>query len=198
VQAIQDKYQQMLQNDPYLTNTLAEIERSAADAMQIVQENLSHLRPIRMEKVKVASCIRAAIDAVQIPATVQIETNDLENLPAVTAGGQSLTFVFRNLIENAITAMKGNGSIRIQGIPYPHFVEITVMDSGPGIAAELHNQIFELNFSRTGAQPGKLGFGLWWVKTLMTRLGGSVTVESDGHHGTTFRLRLPCVAAETS
>jgi nitrogen-specific signal transduction histidine kinase/putative methionine-R-sulfoxide reductase with GAF domain len=198
VQAIQDKYQQMLENDSYLTNTLAEIERSAADAMQIVQENLSHLRPIRMEKVKVASCIRAAIDAVQIPATVQIETNDLETLPAVTAGGQSLTFVFRNLIENAITAMKGNGSILIQGIPYPHFVEITVMDSGPGIAAELHNQIFELNFSRTGAQPGKLGFGLWWVKTLMTRLGGSVTVESDGHHGTTFRLRLPCVAADAS
>src|SRR5688500_986651 len=124
VQAIQDKYQPMLENDSYLTNTLAEIERSATDAMQIVQENLSHLRPIRMEKVKVDSCIRAAIEAVQIPATVQIETNDLENLPAVTAGGQSLTFVFRNLIENAITAMKGNGSILIQGIPYPGSVEI--------------------------------------------------------------------------
>jgi K+-sensing histidine kinase KdpD len=196
VQAIQDKYQPMLENDSYLTNTLAEIERSATDAMQIVQENLSHLRPIRMEKVKVNTCIRAAIEAVQIPATVQIETTELENLPTVTAGGQSLTFVFRNLIENAITAMKGNGSILIQGIPYPGLVEISITDSGPGIAAELHNQIFELNFSRTGAQPGKLGFGLWWVKTLMTRLGGSVTVESDGHHGTTFRLRLPSIAVE--
>jgi signal transduction histidine kinase len=196
VQAIQDKYHQMLENDSYLTNTLAEIERSAADAMQIVQENLSHLRPIRMEKVKIDSCIRAAIHAVLLPATVQIETNELGNLPAVTAGGQSLTFVFRNLIENAIAAMNGNGSILIQGIPYPESVEITITDSGPGIAAELHNQIFELNFSRTGAQPGKLGFGLWWVKTLMTRLGGSVAVESDGHHGTTFRLRLPSVAAE--
>jgi len=36
-----------------------------------------------------------------------------------------------------------------------------------------------------------LGFGLWWVKTLMTRLGGSVSVESDGIHGTNFHLRLP-------
>jgi signal transduction histidine kinase len=36
-----------------------------------------------------------------------------------------------------------------------------------------------------------LGFGLWWVKTLIVRLGGSVSVESDGHRGTTFRLRLP-------
>ena len=113
------------------------------------------------------------------------------------AGGQSLTFVFRNLIENAIAAMNGHGSILIQGVHLPESVEISITDSGPGIPAELHNQIFELNFSRAGAQPGKLGFGLWWVKTLMTRLGGSVTVESDGNHqGTTFRLRLPSVDAE--
>jgi sensor histidine kinase regulating citrate/malate metabolism len=64
------------------------------------------------------------------------------------------------------------------------------MDSGPGIAPEMQSQIFELNFSQA-AHPGKLGFGLWWVKTLMTRLGGSVAVESDGRDGTTFRLRLP-------
>ena len=41
------------------------------------------------------------------------------------------------------------------------------------------------------ARPGKLGFGLWWVKALMTRLGGSVIIESDGQHGTTFRLAFP-------
>jgi GAF domain-containing protein/nitrogen-specific signal transduction histidine kinase len=196
IQAIQDKYQQALETDPYLANNLAEIERSATDAMQIVQENLSHLRPIRMERVNVASRIQDAMRAVQIPATVHLQTIGLENLPTVTAGGQSLTFVFRNLIENAMAAMDGIGSIVIEGIHLPKAVEISVTDSGPGIAAELHNQIFELNFSRTGGQPGKLGFGLWWVKTLMTRLGGSVTVESDGHHGTTFRLRLPSVDGE--
>jgi signal transduction histidine kinase len=196
IQAIQDKYLQILENDPYLANNLAEIERSATDAMLIVQENLSHLRPIRMEKVNIASRIQEAIRAVQIPVTVQVETEGLERLPTVNAGGQSLTFVFRNLIENALAAMNGNGSILIQGIHVPEAIEISVTDSGPGIPAELHNQIFELNFSRTGAQPGKLGFGLWWVKTLMTRLGGSVTVESDGVHGTTFRLHLPSVEAE--
>jgi signal transduction histidine kinase len=191
VQAIQDKYQQLLEGDPYLAKTLSEIERSAAGAMQIVQENLSHLRPIRMEKVHVSSRVADAIRAVQVPAGIQIETHALDELPAVTAGGQSLTFVFRNLLENAIAAMNGHGMIVIQGIPTTEWVEIAVTDSGPGIAPELHNQIFELNFSRTGAHPGKLGFGLWWVKTLMTRLGGSVVVESDGQHGTTFRLRLP-------
>jgi signal transduction histidine kinase len=92
--------------------------------------------------------------------------------------------------------MDGKGSILNNGVLLTQTIEISITDSGPGIAAEYNNQIFELNFSRTGAQPGKLGFGLWWVKTLMTRLGGSVTVESDGVHGTTFRLRLPSVDAE--
>ena len=41
-------------------------------------------------------------------------------------------------------------------------------------------------------------FMFWWVKSLMARLGGSVTVESDGEHGTTFRLRLPRVEEDLS
>lgn len=193
VQAIQDKYAQTLEADAYLSNTLAEIEHSAMEAMQIVQENLSHLRPIRMEKINIGVCMKDAIRATQIPVDVQVDINSLSGLPMVTAGKQSLTFVFRNLIENAIVAMKGNGSIVIQGLHTNEWAEVSITDSGPGIAPELHNQIFELNFSRTGSHPGKLGFGLWWVKTLMSRLGGSVHVESDGEHGTTFRLRLPIV-----
>jgi signal transduction histidine kinase/GAF domain-containing protein len=195
IQAIQDKYQQTLENDSYLANQLTEIERSATYAMQIVRENLSHLRPIRMEQVRIDSCIREALRAAQTPASVQIETNGLENLPTVTASGQSLMFVFQNLIENAVAAMNGNGRILIQGSHLPQSVEICLTDSGPGIPVELHNQIFELNFSRTASQPEKLGFGLWWVKTLMTRLGGAVTVESNGYDGTTFRLRLPTFGA---
>ena len=193
VQAIQDKYQQVLESDSYLANSLAEIEHSATEAMQIVQENLSHLRPIRVENVNILSCIESAVEAAHVPSSVHIEMKTLDLLPAVIAGRQSLIFVFRNLIENALAAMHGDGSILIIGAAMPEWVEISVTDSGPGIAPELHNQIFELNFSRTGAQPGKLGFGLWWVKTLMTRLGGSVAVESEGGHGTTFRLRLPWV-----
>jgi signal transduction histidine kinase len=190
IQAIQDKYESTLKKDSYLANNLKEIERSASDAMQVVQENLLHLRPIRMEQVRIAKRVYEAIHMIRVPDEIQIETEGLEDLPTVMAGGQSLAFVFRNLIENAIAAMNGTGLIRIQGTALPEYVEISVVDNGSGIAPELQDQIFELNFSRT-AHPGKLGFGLWWVKTLMTRLGGSVTVESDGNHGATFRLRLP-------
>ncbi len=107
--------------------------------------------------------------------------------------------VFINLLQNAVEAMAGRGMITLHGLNRNGWVEIAISDNGPGIAPELHERIFESNFSgRSGVSDSKLGFGLWWVKTWMARLGGSVQVESDGVHGATFRLRLPYASQETA
>ncbi|MCX7671084.1 MAG: ATP-binding protein, partial [Anaerolineae bacterium] len=114
---------------------------------------------------------------------------------------ESLILALVNLLQNAAHAMDGTGQIVIVGAERPDWVELSVGDSGPGIPPELHERIFEFNFSgRPAGGRSNLGFGLWWVKTLMTRLGGAVSVESDlpGHdrpdgHGAIFRLRLPRV-----
>jgi signal transduction histidine kinase len=172
--------------------------------------------------VDVSACVAAAVQAASLPVGIAIELKALDDLPAVVAGQQSLTLIFANLMENAAEAMQGQGTLSIQGMTRDDRVEIAVHDSGPGIAPEWHDRIFEFNFSQgvpaPGAGPahdaglgtngrkpfdngrsararGKLGFGLWWVKTLMVRLGGSVAVESDGQAGTTFRLTLPQVEA---
>jgi signal transduction histidine kinase len=110
------------------------------------------------------------------------------------AGKQSLALVFTNLLGNAADAMEGRGKIRIEGWAHDDAVEVAVVDDGPGIAPELHERIFEFDYSgRNPGRAGKLGFGLWWVKTVMVRLGGSVSVASDGRNGSTFRLWLPRV-----
>jgi signal transduction histidine kinase len=193
VQGIQDKCRPLLLADPYLATNLVEIERSASEAMEAVRENLFHLRPIRLSTVDVAPCVSAAINAAGLPSRVEVHIEGLDGLPDVVAGERSLAFVFTNLLQNAADAMEGDGIITIYGETYNGWVEITVGDSGPGIPSELHDRIFEFSFSgHNPARAGKLGFGLWWVKTLMVRLGGSVTVESDGRRGTTFRLKLPC------
>jgi signal transduction histidine kinase len=192
IQGIEDKCQAALSADAYLTTNLAEIERSACEAMEAVRDNLFHLRPIHLAPVDVAACVDAAMKAAKPSAEVNVQVKGLRNLPAVVAGQRSLTLVFVNLLENAADAMSGKGIVAIRGETRNGWVEITVSDSGPGIAPELHDRIFEFNFSGRGTErAGKLGFGLWWVKTLMVRLGGSVAVESDGSQGTTFRLRLP-------
>ncbi|PKN92884.1 MAG: hypothetical protein CVU44_12700 [Chloroflexi bacterium HGW-Chloroflexi-6] len=192
IQGIEDKCEDALAANPYLAHNLDEIERCAAEAMQSVRDSLMHLRPIRMEPVLVAPRIQDAIHATKLPPGIYVHYEALENLPMVMAGGSTLSLLFTNLLENAADAMDGQGKIQISGKSDDKWVEISVSDNGPGIPPHLHEHIFELNFSGRGAsRPGKLGFGLWWVKTLMTRLGGSVIVESDGLHGTTFRLRLP-------
>lgn len=192
IQGIEDKCQDILTANPYLSHNLEEIERCATEAMESVRESLSHLRPIRLEPVFVSARVADAIHFSKLPPGIKIELGKLDNLPVVIAGERTLTLVFTNLLENAVDAMEGKGIISIDGSIDADWVEITVSDDGPGIPPQLHDHIFELNYSGRGTlHPSKLGFGLWWVKTLMTRLGGSVSVESDGTHGTTFRLRLP-------
>jgi signal transduction histidine kinase len=194
IQGIEDKCGPALQADPYLAANLAEIERSAMEAMETVRENLSHLHPIHLVPVNVAACIQSAIKAADLPDGVTVQTQDLESLPVIIAGERSLILAFTNLLENAADAMDGKGLVNISGRSSKSWVEITISDTGPGISPELHDRIFELHFSGfSSSKPGKLGFGLWWVKTVMTRLGGSVTVESNGSQGTTFCLKLPRV-----
>ena len=133
--------------------------------------------------------------ASRLPAGVRVTLTGLEDLSAVMAHPSGLALVFTNLLENAADALGGAGQVTIRGATRQGQVEIIVSDDGPGIAPELHERIFELNFSgrRTPAvRAGKLGFGLWWVRTLMTRLGGTIGVASDGRHGASFVLRLPC------
>ena len=192
VEGIQDKCQPALQADPYLEKNLVEIEHSASEAMQIVSESLFHLHPIQLGSVWVSECVKEAAASLSIPAGIQLLTEGLEDLPPVLAGHKRLSMVFFNLFDNAVDAMGTSGLIRVSGEKRGDWVEVSVADSGPGIAHELHEKIFEFNYSSHQAErPGKLGFGLWWVKTLLARFGGKISIDSDGRSGTTFRLSLP-------
>ena len=192
IQGIQDKCRSILEQEKYLALNLAEIEISAREAMDVVRENLAYLNPIRLAPVNIAECINTAIEEAELPTSITIQTTGLDHLPPVNAGKRGLVMVFVNLFQNAAEAMNGNGLVDLRGQVRSGWVEIAVTDNGPGIASDLHEKIFELNFSgRPDKKAGKLGFGLWWVKTWMARLGGSVQVVSDGIHGTTFWLRLP-------
>jgi signal transduction histidine kinase len=195
VEGIEDKCTAALRADPYLAANLAEIGHSAREAMDAVRESLLHLQPMPLAPVSVAACVAEALAASRLPEQVAVSVVGLERLPAVVAHPSGLALIFINLLENAADALGGAGQVSIIGAARRGEVEITVGDSGPGIAPELHERIFELNFSgQRAARAGKLGFGLWWVRTLMSRLGGTIGVVSDGQHGTRFVIHLPCAS----
>lgn len=192
VQGIQDKCLPALQADPYLAANLAEIETSALDAMTSLRGSLSLLHPMRLTPVAIESCVMDAVTGLELPKTIKVYLEQLEDLPPVLVGKQALTMVFANLLENAAQAMPSGGMIAVIGGVTSDWVEVWVRDTGAGVPPEILARIFEFSVSRNASrQAGKLGFGLWWVKTLMARLGGRVSVESSGPEGTTFLLRLP-------
>ena len=197
VEGIQDKCEQQIAASPYLAANLAEIERAALDAMRTVRERLSLLHPMNPGPASIADCLAEALRAARLPGGVSIEQGaQLASLPTVLSSREGLTLVLLNLLENAGEALSGHGKISISGTTTGESVELTMADNGPGVAPDLQARIFEFDFSgrRRGTQgeSGRLGFGLWWVKTLVTRAEGTISVESDGYSGTTFRVRLPC------
>ncbi|HEY53950.1 MAG TPA: GAF domain-containing protein [Caldilineae bacterium] len=195
VEGIQDKSQAALRADAYLANNLAEIERSAVEAMEALRDSLFYLRPIHLAPVDVAAALVQARASVDVPAGVRISTGGLQDLPLVMAGRRRLALVFVNLLENAIAAMQGQGEISVRGEQEDGWVQITVSDSGPGIPPELHDRIFEFDYSGAARSSGKLGFGLWWVRTIMARFGGSIGLAPESEAGAAFILRLPVEGA---
>jgi signal transduction histidine kinase/putative methionine-R-sulfoxide reductase with GAF domain len=191
IQGLQDKYPELLEQEPYLEKNLMAIEESARQAMEIMQENLHLLHPIHQEPVIISTCLADTIQNLHIPDSVKVKIENLDTLPPVRAGFQVLRMVFTNLIDNAMHAMNEQGSITIRGEKLADSILVLVEDDGPGIPDEIQRKIFEFQFSQSRAQAKqRMGFGLWWVRTIMTRLGGSVEVQSDGVHGTLFTLQF--------
>ena len=103
--------------------------------------------------------------------------------------------IVRNLVENACRYTE-RGFVRIES----HWnrerddIEITVADSGIGVAPTEINAIFEAfrqGSNRRHAVQNGVGLGLYIVQRLVGRLDGDVSVESQLDMGSTFRVRLP-------
>lgn len=98
-----------------------------------------------------------------------------------------------NLINNACQAMKEAGSIGVQTrVIDGEQVELSVVDTGPGIPPELHTRIFEPFFTTKKEGEGT-GLGLSLSRAIIEKMGGSLRVESDGRSGSRFIARWPLV-----
>jgi signal transduction histidine kinase len=99
--------------------------------------------------------------------------------------------VMTNLLSNAIRHAPG-ADVSVRAWRDGPVARVEVRDSGPGIAPEHREHIFE-RFAQVGAGPerGGLGLGLWIVRELVARLGGRISVESEPGAGAAFSIALP-------
>jgi two-component system phosphate regulon sensor histidine kinase PhoR len=114
---------------------------------------------------------------------------------AIRTDADALQTVLSNLLDNAIQYSRPGDSIRISAATSPPgSVEITVADTGPGIAESHLPRLFE-RFYRVDAgrsrEQGGTGLGLAIAKHLCAALGGNIRVQSRVGVGSTFTVRLP-------
>jgi signal transduction histidine kinase len=98
--------------------------------------------------------------------------------------------VLLNLVRNACEATTRAGArVTVELTGKDSGVEIVVADQGYGMDAEVLSKLFQFGASTKGKQGN--GMGLWTVKHILTRHGGSVRVESTLGEGTRFTLWWP-------
>ncbi|MGD1075246.1 MAG: ATP-binding protein [Thermodesulfovibrionales bacterium] len=109
-------------------------------------------------------------------------------LPEITTDGGQLSQVFVNLILNAVDAMTEGGTLTIRSRMTDGNIEISFEDTGVGITRENISRIFDPFF--TTKEKGT-GLGLAVSYSIIKKLNGGMTVESEVNKGTRFRITLP-------
>ena len=105
-----------------------------------------------------------------------------------------MRMVFQNLISNAVKYTPDNGTIAIALASQGNNVLISVVDNGYGIPKEQQDKIFTKLFRADNARevdPSGTGLGLYIVKAIMEKSGGSIRFESEEGNGAAFYGILP-------
>jgi two-component system, NtrC family, sensor kinase len=130
---------------------------------------------------------RATKDGVEVALTAVPEAD------VVTGDERRIRQVIFNLLSNAVKFTPPGGAVDVSAAQVNGEITVSVADTGPGIAAEDQERIFE-EFQQTDAgiaQREGTGLGLALSKRLVELHGGRIWVESEPGHGSTFAFTLP-------
>jgi len=120
-------------------------------------------------------------------AAANLLDNSLKHTPA---GGTVTLRAAPHFWERRVAAVAPVEERRRFRLPRPNSVEVSVADSGPGIAAEHHQEIFE-DFVRVDRNTSGMGLGLAIAKRLIQAHRGKIWVESEPKSGSRFTFLLP-------
>ena len=112
------------------------------------------------------------------------------DLPSIVTDGAQLQQVFINIVNNAIDAINKDGVIRLITKAQDCGVIVSISDTGPGMPEKIKKKIFDPFFTTKLVGKGT-GLGLSTSYSIVEKLCGRLTVESEVDKGTTFHIKLP-------
>ncbi len=161
--------------------------------------SLAEAGQLRLERrpVALADVVDRAVEAARPRAAakeITLQVDLPEDLPLVDVDPQRTGQVLRNLLNNGLTHTGPGGEIAVTGQVEGQWVEVSIRDTGVGIAPQDLPHVFE-RFYRgdklRSRAPGGAGLGLAIVRQLVEAHGGRIAVESEVGRGTEFTFTLP-------
>jgi two-component system NtrC family sensor kinase len=204
--AVISSYTQLLtkhvDGDPKLSDLLDKITRQTFRASEIVNNllNFSRTSATEFSDVNVNRIIRETLNLLEHQfklARIKVDADLHHDLPLIHGNSGKLQQVFLNLFMNAKDAMAGTaGTLRIS-TSNGSGVNVTISDTGAGIAPEHINKIYDPFFTtktlpREGQSRGT-GLGLSVTYGIIQEHAGKIRVESLPGRGTTFHLEFPLI-----
>lgn len=184
------------------------IIKSAEDGAHIIRriQDFARQRPSReFETLAINDLLNDACEMTRPRWEAAKTTNNLAppvrvavvaNCEAFVKGDPvELREVLVNMIYNAIDAMPEGGEIRLGAHEIRDRVIVTIADSGTGMRPEVKSRLFDPFFTTKGRKG--TGMGLAVSFGIVRRHDGSIDVESEPGRGTTFKISLPKVLAQS-
>jgi signal transduction histidine kinase len=173
------------------------IDNDAQRANGILQNLLEFARPPDVEQEildfnqVVQGAVRLTAHQLQLNG-VKVQTVYAEGLPKIRGNGNQLRQVLLNLMMNASQAMEGSPERRlhVETKGGDAGAQVSVRDTGPGIAPEAQARLFEPFFTTKPRGKGT-GLGLSVSRSIIEAHKGEIRVESELGKGATFFIRLP-------
>jgi signal transduction histidine kinase len=160
-----------------------------------------NLAPVRPERI--ISFALASIRNIAVAKGLHLKTEITPNLPPVLADEVRLSQILGNLLGNAAKFTPPHGEIALSAQFKPGStseIEITVRDSGCGIAPEhldkIFNRLYQVPHAGDDLMGSGLGLGLSIARELVQLHGGALRVESTLGLGSAFRFDLPTTSIE--
>lgn len=191
------------ESEPELVRRLAMRLRDDAIRMGRIVEDVAELSRIgtgaapERQLVPVHLVVAQAVEEVRSHSTIGEVTIGAAEAPrrlVVLGDRRQLVSAVRRLVENAVAFSDEGSAVRVAIRRQASWVEIDVVDQGPGIPPRELDRIFE-SFYRVGASGSRdsagTGLGLAIASQIASGHGGEVQVTSTSEEGSTFTLRLP-------
>jgi signal transduction histidine kinase/CheY-like chemotaxis protein len=191
---------------------LKEIKLGVTRAKEVVQQllNFSQNSDEIREPLRIEPLVKASIKLMRstIPANIELHTTIDDDCHRVMASPTQIHQIVINMCTNAAHANRRGGSIHIRlknrlftpsdadagtFICQGAYLQLTVQDTGCGIAPELMERIFDPYFTTQDFGIGS-GMGLAVVHGIVQSLGGVIDVTSQLGEGTTFDVFIPAAA----